>query len=160
MNDDSTRRILGIDAGERRIGVAISDPGRSFALPLDSVLADGSEFERLGELIAREDVGEIVVGLPLSMSGESSAQTELARAFAAKAEERLGLPVHMWDERLSSREAERLTSNRREGGREGSGRERGRRGGRGGKPSSGPDTDAMAASIILQAFLDSRRFRV
>ncbi len=113
----------------------------------------------LGELIAREDVGEIVVGLPLSLSGEASAQTERAQAFAAKAEERLGLPVHMWDERLSSREAERLTSYGREGGRDSSGRDRGRRGGRSSKASNGPDTDAMAASIILQAFLDSRQFR-
>ena len=139
--------------------MAISDPGGSFALPLDSVLADGSEFDRLSELIAREDVGEIVVGLPLSLSGEASAQTERAQAFAAKAEERLGLPVHMWDERLSSREAERLTSYGREGGRDSSGRDRGRRGGRSSKASNGPDTDAMAASIILQAFLDSRQFR-
>ncbi len=92
------------------------------------------------------------------MSGEASAQTERARAFASKLEERLGLPVHMWDERLSSREAERLTSPGREGGRQGSGRDRGRRGERGGKQGGAPDTDAMAASIILQAFLDARRF--
>ncbi len=63
MTDAPTGRILGIDAGERRIGVAISDPGGSFALPLDSVIADGGEMERLGELVSREDVGEIVVGL-------------------------------------------------------------------------------------------------
>ena len=155
MSNAQPGRILGIDAGERRIGIAISDPGRSFALPLDSILADGTELDRLADLVAREGVSELVVGLPLSLSGEASAQTERARAFAEKVDQRLGLPVHMWDERLSSREAERLTSY--DGG--GRGRDRGRRaGGRGGKQSQGPDTDALAASIVLQAYLDSLRF--
>ena len=146
-------RVLGIDAGERRIGVAISDPGGSFALPLDSIPADGSELDRLAELVQREGVTALVVGLPLSLSGEASAQTERARTFASRVEQRLGLPVHMWDERLSSHEAERLTS----GEREGRGRERGRRGAR--RQPSGADTDALAASIILQAYLDSLRRR-
>ena len=152
----ATGRILGLDAGERRIGVAISDPGGSFALPLESIQADGSEMTRLSALIASEGVSALVVGLPLSLSGEASAQTERAREFASRAEEALGLPVHMWDERLSSREAERLTSYDRQP----SGRDRGRRAGhRGGRSSGGgPDTDAMAASIILQAYLDSLRF--
>ena len=155
MGEAQVGRILGIDAGERRIGVAISDPGRSFALPLDSILADGSEFDRLAELAAREGVSDLVVGLPLSLSGEASAQTERARAFASKAEQRLELAVHMWDERLSSREAERLVAPEREG----RGRDRNRRGGgRGGRPSTGADTDALAASIILQAYLDSLRY--
>lgn len=154
MSEISPGRILGLDAGERRIGIAISDPERSFALPLDSILADGTELDRLADLAAREGVGSLVVGLPLSLSGEASAQTERARAFAVRVEQRLGLPVHMWDERLSSREAERLTS----GEGPGRGRDRSRRGARGGRQSPGPDTDALAASIILQAYLDSLRF--
>jgi putative Holliday junction resolvase len=153
MSETPPGRILGIDAGERRIGIAISDPGRSFALPLDSILADGTEFDRLAELVTREGVSDLVIGLPLSLSGEASAQTERARAFATKLEQRLGLPVRMWDERLSSHEAERLTSHDRST----RGRDRSRRGGRGARPSSGPDTDALAASIILQAYLDSLR---
>ena len=152
MTSSQHGRILGIDAGERRIGVAISDPGGSFALPLDSILADGSELERLAELIERESVSDLVVGLPLSLSGEASDQTERARAFAARAEQRLGLPVHMWDERLSSHEAERLTSRDRDDRRRGE-----RRGGRSNR-QGGADTDALAASIILQAYLDSLRF--
>ena len=153
VSDSSPGRILGIDAGERRIGIAISDPGRGFALPLDSIQTDGNEFERLAALIATEGVTDLVIGLPLSMSGEASAQTERARAFAARAEERFGLPVHLWDERLTSREAERLTSR----GREPPGRHRGRRE-RSARPKPTPDTDALAASIILQAYLDSLRF--
>jgi putative Holliday junction resolvase len=93
-------------------------------------------------------VGEFVVGLPLSLSGESSAQTERARAFARRLEERFGLPVHLWDERLSTQEAIRRTEGE------------GRRGGRRGRSRQTPaaDTDAIAASIILQAYLDARRF--
>ncbi len=79
-------RILGIDAGERRIGVAISDPERSFALPLNSVLADGTELDAIQRLVAAEEVAELVVGLPLSLSGEESAQTGRVREFAAQLE--------------------------------------------------------------------------
>ncbi|HEX5142043.1 MAG TPA: Holliday junction resolvase RuvX [Dehalococcoidia bacterium] len=142
------RRILGLDAGERRIGVAISDPDASFALPLRSVIVDGTEFDALEAFIHGEDVGEFVVGLPLSLSGESSAQTERARAFARRLEERFGLPVHLWDERLSTQEALRHTEREdRRSGRRGRGRQ-----------TPAADTDAIAASIILQAYLDARRF--
>jgi len=144
-----TTRILGLDAGDRRIGVAISDPGRSFALPLRSILADGREFDAIATLIKAEEVGELVVGLPLSLSGEDSAQTQRVRDFAKRLEAPLSLPVHLWDERLSSFEAQRLT--------EDAGRSRGRRG-RGKQPPP-TDTDALAASIILQAYLDRLRFQ-
>jgi putative holliday junction resolvase len=97
-------------------------------------------------MVSEERVTEIVVGLPLSLSGESSAQTEQARAFAAELERRLGLSVHTWDERLSTREAMRLA--RPEAGRRPGRRDR--------RPAA--DTDAIAASLVLQAFLDARRF--
>jgi putative Holliday junction resolvase len=144
-------RILGLDAGERRIGVAISDPERSFALPLRSVERDargGSDFEALAALARDEEVDEIVVGLPLSLSGEDSAQTQRARDFAAELERRLGLTVHLWDERLSTQEALRLVAGPERGG--------GRRG-RGRQTPPAADTDALAASIILQAYLDAHR---
>lgn len=144
-------RILGLDAGERRIGVAISDPDRSFALPLRSILADGRELDALALLLDTEGVSEIVVGLPLSLSGEDSAQTSRARDFARLLEQRFQLPVHLWDERLSTQEALRLSEEPR--------RDRGDRRGRR-RPQSPPvDTDAIAASIILQAYLDRLRFQ-
>ncbi|HEX5368457.1 MAG TPA: Holliday junction resolvase RuvX, partial [Dehalococcoidia bacterium] len=124
----------------------------SFALPLRSVERDargGRDFEELRALARDEEVAEIVVGLPLSMSGEDSAQTQRARDFAAELERRLGLPVHLWDERLSTQEALRLTSNE--------GRSAGGRRGRGRATPPAADTDALAASIILQAYLDARR---
>jgi putative Holliday junction resolvase len=142
-------RILGIDAGERRIGLAISDPGRNFALPLNTILANGDEIEAIQRLSAAEDVSELVIGLPLSLSGEESAQTGRVREFAAEVEARLGMPVHLWDERLSTREAQALSEEPSRG--------RGRR--RSGRRAPPVDTDALAASIILQAYLDRLRYQ-
>ena len=110
----------------------------------------GSDFEALATLARDEEVAEIVVGLPLSMSGEDSAQTQRARDFAAEIERRLGLRVHLWDERLSTHEAMRLVGDEvRSGG--------GGRRGRGRPQPPAADTDALAASIILQAYLDAQR---
>ncbi len=143
-------RILGIDAGERRIGLAISDPEASFALPLNSIFADGSEIDAIQRLVAAEEVVELVVGLPLSLSGKESTQTGRVREFATLIESRLQLPLHLWDERLSTHEAESRT--------EDASRARGRR--RSSRRSPPPvDTDALAASIILQAYLDRRRYQ-
>lgn len=144
-------RILGLDVGDRRIGVAVSDPDGHFALPLNSIVRDGRglELERIADLVREDEISAIVVGLPLSLSGESGAQAEISTAFARKLEETLGLPVHLYDERLSTREANRLVT---EDGRGGGGR-------RGRQKGPTPDTDALAASIILQAYLDARRFK-
>lgn len=147
-------RVLGLDAGERRIGVAISDPLGRFALPLESLRVDGGEMGGLSRLAREQDVGSVVVGLPLSLSGEDTAQTQRAREFGRRVEEQLGLPVEFCDERLSSREAERA-------GRSGEVRRDGRKGGRkalGRGRGAAADTDAIAASIILQAYLDTRSF--
>jgi len=139
-------RILGLDAGEKRIGVAISDPARRFALPLRSIVIDGRDEVAAVEAIVRaEDVAELVVGLPLSLTGQPSAQTERARRFGERLEERLRLPVHFWDERLSTQEAQRLGQDARP--------ERRRRRSR----PAPVDADALAASIILQAYLDKLR---
>ncbi len=141
-------RILGVDAGERRIGLAISDPERSFALPLNSILADGGEIDAIERLVGAEEATELVVGLPLSLSGEESAQTGRVREFATQLESRLKLPLHLWDERLSTHEAQARTRETT--------RPRGRR--RSGRRAPPPaDTDALAASIILQAYLDRLR---
>jgi len=143
---ETAGRILGLDAGEKRIGVAISDPGRRFALPLRSIVIDGRDEVAAVEAIVRaEEVAEVVVGLPLSLSGQPSAQTGRARSFGERLERRLGLPVHFWDERLSTQEALRLGQEARP--------ERRRRRSR----PAPVDADALAASIILQAYLDKLR---
>jgi putative Holliday junction resolvase len=150
-NAPPSGRLLGLDVGERRIGVAISDPDRSFALPLHSIdrrqVSDA--IAALAELVAQEEVGEIVVGLPLSLSGDAGPQAETTREFAAQLEARLNLPVHLWDERLSTQEAMRRVG--------GESRERGRHSRREVRRGPAADTDAIAASIILQAYLDHER---
>lgn len=140
--------MLGLDVGDRRIGVAVSDPDRRFALPLHSIdRKQGGEMEAIAAVVREDEVAEIVVGLPLSLSGESGPQAASAKAFAQDLERQLSLPVHLWDERLSTREA----LGRVEGARRAGRRDRGR------QPEA--DTDALAASIILQAFLDGHRMR-
>lgn len=139
--------LLGLDVGERRIGVAVSDPDASFALPLRSV--DGRQhraaMDEIATLARDHAVAGVVVGLPLSLGGDDSAQTEAVRDFADELEGRLELPVYLWDERLSTQEAMRRVTDRDPRGRN-------RR-----TKGSDADTDAIAASIILQAYLDHQR---
>jgi len=139
--------------GERRIGVAISDPERRLAVPLRSIdrrEAQGREVEAIAERARSEEVTELVVGLPLTLSGEEGPQAQTTRDFADKLAV-LGMPIHFWDERLSSREAESYVSGASRG------RDQGRRGGRDKQRAREADTDAIAASIILQSFLDHER---
>jgi len=144
----TTGPILGLDVGDRRVGVAISDPDRRFALPLRSVERDRTDgaLDAIARIVAEEEVAEVVVGLPLSLSGEAGPQAESATAFARRLGDRLGLPIHLWDERLSTREAQRRVQGPSRG-----------RGGRRERPSREADVDAIAASIILQAYLDRQR---
>ena len=103
-------RILGLDVGSRRIGVAVSDPLGITAQGLDTLLRRNKrqDFAQLERVIREYGVREIVVGLPLRMSGEEGIQAEKMQAFAEDLRKRFGLPVHLWDERLTSAEANRL----------------------------------------------------
>ena len=143
MNEQRGRgRVLGLDVGDRRIGVAVSDPDRRFAVPLRSIdRARGGELAAIRAFVLEDEVEAIVVGLPLSLSGESGPQAASVTAFARELEHGLDLPVRLWDERLSTREAESLVA----GDRRGRGRRRGER-----SRAAVADTDALAASIILQ----------
>ena len=133
---------MGLDVGSKRIGIAISD--------LLGITAQGKEtlerqnkrldFERLGQLIREHRIAEIVVGYPLRMSGAQGAQAEKMQGFAEELRERFGLPVHLWDERLTSAEAHRLLKET-----EMSGRRRGQ------------VVDQMAAVLILQSWMDAKR---
>jgi putative Holliday junction resolvase len=131
-------RILAVDPGERRTGVALSDELGLFAHPRRAITA--SNPSALADAIARltesEQAAEVVVGLPLSMSGGESQQTARSRALVMALRQRLQVPVTAWDERLSSTEAARRVPSKRH-----------RTG----------ELDSEAASIILQAVLDSRR---
>jgi putative Holliday junction resolvase len=126
-------RVLCADYGTVRIGLAVSDPLGATAQPLDVVSDVESVVERAREL----DVAEIVVGLPLRTTGEAGPEAEAARDFARQVEEASGITVVLWDERLSSKQAERVMG----------GDARKRRG----------KVDKVAAAIVLQSFLDARR---
>jgi putative Holliday junction resolvase len=135
-------RRLGLDIGEKRIGVAVSDPSGSVATPVTVLDAKrlASDVGPLRLLVQDYEAVELVVGLPLTMSGEEGPQAVSVRRCADALSERLGIPVAYYDERLSSASAERAM------GESGS-RSRERRGA----------VDMVAATLVLQAFLDARR---
>ena len=131
-------RALGIDFGARRIGLAVSEG--AVALPVRTLERRGlaRDLDALAGLARERGVECVVVGLPLHMSGRRGPEAEAAERFAAQVGERLGLPVHLVDERWTSVEAERAL---RDGGR----RARDRRG----------RVDAVAATLILRSWLES-----
>ena len=150
--------ILGVDLGERRIGLAIAEPDGLAARPLTTIsrarsLAPADDAATLARIAREQRVGELVVGLPLEASGAHGPMAEAAATWANAVAERLGLPVTMRDERLSSHLAEsRLGPMPR---------------GRSGGPPSRTQRDRYrervdreAAAIILQDELDARRARV
>jgi putative Holliday junction resolvase len=135
-------RVLGIDAGERRVGVAMSDELRLLASPLtvlDRARGLAPVLDALAELTQREGVAQIVVGLPLNADGSQGRQARRAQDFARVASRVIGLPVQLWDERLSTREAEEIL--RAQGRNLRRVRQRG-------------ELDAVAAAVILQDYLD------
>ena len=135
-------RVLALDFGERRIGVALSDPTRMLASPL-TTLSRGrvdSDVAEVLRLAAENDVGEIVVGMPISLSGRRGPQAERVARFADALRRAADIPVLSADERYSTVQAERAL---RESGVEPS-RERER-------------VDAAAAAIVLQSYLDAKR---
>jgi putative holliday junction resolvase len=103
-------RILGLDVGSKTIGLAVSDPLGITAQGLDTIRRKNKrhDFEQLQRVIEQFEISEIVVGLPLRMSGMEGTQSEKMRAFALEVERRFSLPVHLWDERLTSAEANRV----------------------------------------------------
>lgn len=138
-------RILAVDYGERRIGLALSDPTRTIAQPLPTLQRKRGKrppVQAIADLAAAHGVAALVVGLPLTLEGGESEWTREVRAFAAKLGDRAGLPVSFVDERLTSVAAERAVRSLGLSKRE---RERKER------------IDAAAAVLILQMHLDSLR---
>jgi putative Holliday junction resolvase len=101
-------RVLALDYGSARCGCAVSDPTGVLATPLEPVLGAGSRrgLARLRALVAELGAERVLVGLPLSLSGRDSVQTEAARAFAATLERALPVPVELYDERFTTKLAE------------------------------------------------------
>jgi putative holliday junction resolvase len=136
-----SRRILGLDVGSKRIGVAVSDPLGITAQGLETLQRRNKrlDFEALAGLVKTYEVAEIVVGFPLRMSGEEGVQAEKMQRFAQELRERLGLPVHLWDERLTSAEANRLLRETEMS-----------------IQRRGQVVDRMAAVLILQSWMEHR----
>jgi putative Holliday junction resolvase len=136
-------RWLGIDYGTRRIGLALSDPRETIASPAATLTAAGNVTEDARLILhwaAENEVAGMVVGLPINMDGSLGPQAKLSQNLARHLQ-RLGhLPVELWDERLSSFQADELL---RSGGLSPEKQKKRR--------------DALAAQVILQAFLDARR---
>jgi putative Holliday junction resolvase len=134
-------RILALDVGAKTIGMAVSDPLGLTAqgLPTLRRTSKRADFGRLERILREYEVAEIVVGYPLRMSGQAGAQAEKVAALAEELRRRFELPVHLWDERLTSVESSRVLraseislQRRRQA------------------------VDRLAAVLILQSFLDHR----
>jgi len=132
---------MGIDFGEARIGVALSDPTRTLATPLTTLHEKdkGRQITRVLDLIREHDVSEVVVGLPYALDGTEGAIASMARKYAEKLARVGEIRVVLMDERFSSFEAEeRLKATRKKGG----------------KRRVKSDLDQAAAAVILQRYLD------
>jgi putative Holliday junction resolvase len=135
-------RILGMDVGSKTIGLAVSDPLGITAQGLETIRRKNkrTDFERVKQVIRDFQIAEIVVGYPLRLSGSEGSQAEKVRIFADELRRHFGVPVHLWDERLSSAEANRLLRET-----EMSIKRR------------GEVVDRLAAVLILQNWMEARR---
>jgi len=135
------KRILGLDVGSKTIGLAISDPLGITAQGIETIRRSNkrADFEQLDNVIRKHDVRELVVGYPLRMSGSEGTQAERMQRFAEDLRNRFQLPVHLWDERLTSAQANRvlretdMSVKRR-----------------------GQVVDRLAAVLILQSWMDAK----
>lgn len=136
-------RTLGIDFGEARIGLALSDASGTIAMPLETLETKdkGEQIRGVAQRITEREVERIVVGLPLEMDGTAGPMVEIVEKFSAKLTATVGLEVVFWDERLTSVAAERVI------------RETGVRKGK--KKKKKGLLDPIAACLLLQAYLDS-----
>ncbi|MDN3508427.1 MAG: Holliday junction resolvase RuvX [Candidatus Neptunochlamydia sp.] len=131
-------RVVGIDFGMKRIGLARSDPMKMIAFPLKTISA-GKNLEETADLVLKEleDVETIVLGLPILLSGKDSDTTTMVRKFAETLEKKSGLPLILWDERLTSKQVEKLMTE-----------------GQVSRKNRSSHVDTMSATLILQNYLD------
>lgn len=133
---------MGLDVGNRRIGIAVSDLLGITAQGLDTLERRNKRYDlqQLARVIRDYNVAEIVVGLPRRLSGADSAQTERVLEFSEQLKNRFELPIHLWDERLTSVQANRLLKEAELS-----------------IEKRAAAVDRMAAMLILQSFMDARK---
>ncbi len=136
-------RILGLDYGSKRIGVSVSDPLKILARAYGAVDNAATKWKKLADIVASEEVELIVVGMPLTLKGEMGRKAEEVAEFIEELQARVTVPVVSWDERFTTSIAQRTQRSM--------GTKRSNRQARDGS------LDAMAASVMLQGFLDSRK---
>ncbi|MDZ7795742.1 MAG: Holliday junction resolvase RuvX [Candidatus Marinimicrobia bacterium] len=135
-------RILAVDFGGRRIGVAVSDPLRIIACPLDTlhISSQAEGIRRLVSLCREHEIETLIMGYPLGNSGNKTDQTRIVERVIKDLEEKIAIPVIKWDERFTSIQAADILRSQGIKARDQKGK-----------------VDALAARIILQEYLDSRR---
>lgn len=135
------KRIMGVDFGDARTGIAVSDLLCSLVGTTTVIHSRNMEktIAQISAMAKDSDIGEIVVGLPKNMDGTEGTRAELCREFAQKLEEATGLPIHMWDERRTTVEAHNILSQHNYHGKK-----------------RKETVDAVAASLILEGYLAFR----
>lgn len=134
-------QLLGIDVGTKTLGLAVSDPGRTVAMPLSTIQRHGltRDLQQLRRVVEERSVTEVVVGLPLNMDGTPGEMSSEADLIAQRLADELGVTAHRWDERLTTAQVERMlvqadVSRRRRK----------------------QVVDKLAATVILQGYLDAQ----
>jgi putative Holliday junction resolvase len=149
-------RLLALDVGEVRIGVAVCDPSGFLASPYTTLRVSGDELEiwnAIQRLVSETESEGLVIGLPISLDGQIHAQGERIQLFAERLKPYITVPISFWDERLSTVEAQRLLMEREQD----EGQRRQRRGSRRRKKLPRQGIDALAAAVLLQDYLDHHR---
>lgn len=151
-------RLMALDVGQARIGIAVSDSSGILASPYTTLHVSRDEartWQAIQRLIGETEAEGLVIGLPISLDGQIHGQGERVQAFAERLKEHISIPVTFWDERLSTVEAERLLAGREQD----AGGKPFRRGSRRRHVTQGrrkhQGIDAMAAAVILQDYLDN-----
>lgn len=143
----SFKRIIGIDYGTKRIGIAISDENTTLAFPKEIILNDVNTMKRIGEILKKENIGEFVIGESVDFSGKLNALSARIEVFILELQEKFKLPVHKQKEFLTSVEARRSVSLKDLSPSQAHSKVKQIKSGR---------VDASAAALILQRYLDRK----
>ena len=146
-------RLIALDVGEARIGVAVSDTTGFLASPYTTIHVSRNEqqnWDTIQRLLEETEAEGIVIGLPISLDGQIHTQGQRVQSFAERLQQHISVPLTFWDERLSTVEAERLRAQSGGGKRQ---RQAGRARAQSKRRQRGHEIDALAATVILQEYL-------
>lgn len=132
-------KLLGIDYGEKRIGIAISDEQQNYIFPGETIENSSSTFKEIKDIVEKENIEQIIVGFPVNMRGQESAQSEKTKKFAQAIQDRTKISVKLEDERLTSQLAKRLLKTVP------------------GKKKQKGNIDRQSAVLILESYMEKNR---